>query len=387
MRTRPGIIAAAVAICAAAAAHAELAFDPGSIKGVEQSFYVRTATSPDQSVMAWISAAPFTGGQVYTASSTDGATWSQPVQVTGGYPDWVLADGGAGEFTLVRLSDGSYCLAWSADTGWRANLGGAHGSGDSGLTYVAKSPDIWLSRSQDGRAWSAPEPVALAPTPDRDPGIIEMANGRIGVIWVSERDGNQDLSVTFRTAAGKWEKATQITTEPGRDNQYELAHIGPKYVPDSRGRLTLAWVSDRSGSPQVWTAISQDGRKWSQLRQVTGLEQQAAAGAAGGSQAPQGDIAFLTIEEVQAAAETAPAGGETPSGYNLYWSVGSFGTAGEAAAAGASSETGAANATASSSEQPGNAAAPSPGGAEQRWVSHSADFINWSAPEPAPPGK
>jgi len=386
MRIRPGIIAAAVAIFAIGAAHAELIFDPGSIKGVEQSFYVRTATSPDQSVMAWLSATPFSAGQVFAAYSTGGATWSQPVQVSGGYPDWVVADGGAGEFTLVRLSDGSYCLAWSADTGWRATLGGAHGGADSGLTYVAKSPDVWLSRSQDGRTWSPPEPVALAPTPDHDPGIIEMADGRIGVIWVSERDGNQDLSVTFRTAAGKWEKATQITAEPGRDNQYELAHVGPKYVPDSRGRLTLAWVSDRSGSPQVWTAVSQDGRRWSELRQVTGLQQQATGESAGASQAAPSDIAFLTIEEVQASPESAPAGSETPSSYNLYWSMGSFGTEGEAAAR-ASSETGAPNATASSSEQSDSAAAPSPGGVEQRWVSHSTDFVTWSAPELAPAGK
>jgi len=381
MRIRPGIIAAAVAIFAIAAAHAELIFDPGSIKGVEQSFYVRTATSPAQSVMAWLSATPFSAGQVFAAYSTDGATWSQPVQVSGGYPDWVVADGGAGEFTLVRLSDGSYCLAWSADTGWRATLGGAHGGADSGLTYVAKSPDVWLSRSQDGRTWNAPEPVALAPTPDHDPGIIEMADGRIGVIWVSERDGNQDLSVTYRTAAGKLEKATQITTEPGRDSQYELCHIGPKYVPDSRGRLTLAWVSDRSGSPQVWTAISQDGRRWSQLRQVTGLQRQGTGESAGASQAAPSDIAFLTIEEVQASPENAPAGGETASGYNLYWSVG------EALPVVASSETAPANATASSAAPSDQTATPSVAVAEQRWVAHSADFITWSAPELAPAGK
>jgi hypothetical protein len=349
MRVRLGMVAAA-ALIMASAAHADLVFDPGSIKGVERFSYVRAVTSPHQSVMAWLSASPFTGGQIFAAYSTDGDTWSQPVQVSGGYPDWVLTDGGAGEFTLVRLANGSYCFAWSADTGWRATLGGAHGSADSGLTYVAKSPDIWLSGSQDGRTWSAPEPIALAPTPDHDPGIIEMADRRVGVIWVSERDGNQDLCVTFVDAAGTWEKATQITTEPGRDSRYELVHVGPKYVPDSHGRLTLAWVSERTGSPEVWTAISQDGRHWSQLKQVSGLGQQATGESAPASRSAQGDKAFLTIEEVQTAPENAPAGGETGSGYDLYWSV--LGTEGE-----------------------------------QRWVSHSADFVTWGEPELAPAGK
>ncbi|UCH34664.1 MAG: exo-alpha-sialidase [Armatimonadota bacterium] len=275
------------------AANAEVVLDPGAVTGVERFTHVRAVVADDQSVMAWLSAEPLQGGQVFAAGSTDEGAWSEPVQVSGGYPDWVASDGGAGEFSLVRASNGAYWLVWSADTGWRAQVGGAHGNSDSELTYAITSPDIWVSQSPDGRAWSIPEPVAIAPTPDRNPGIIEMPDGRVGVIWISARDGNADLSLAFADDAGTWGEAVQITTDPARDSQYELVHVGPKFVIDTRGRLTLAWVSELSGQPQVYSAVSADGRTWSRPVRVSG---------------GPGDKGFLTIEE---------AGG----GYNLYWST------------------------------------------------------------------
>jgi len=325
-------VVAAVAL-AVGAAQAEPVLDPGALRGVGQFHRVRMVVSPDAAVMAWLSAAPFLQGQVFVATSTDDGGWSSPVQVSGSYPDWVLFDGGAGEFALARASNGTYWLAWSADTGRRVTITGGPGA-DTDLSYVVHSPDLWVAASADGRTWSAPQPVALAPTPDHDPGIIEMPDGRIGIIWVSGRDGNEDLSLSFQGNVGEWDEAVQITSGPARDSQYELAHVGPKYVPDSRGRLTLAWVSDRSREPQVWTAVSADGRNWSQPVQVS----RSAA-----------DKGFLTIEDLTVN-PPAPGPNEPHPGYNLYWSL----PAGEN---------------------------------EQRWVSHSPDFVAWSEPELAPPGK
>jgi len=335
MLTRATVTLAVVVALAVGMAYADLALDPGSINGVTQFGYVRSATTPDQSLMAWLSAEPFKGGQVVVARSADKQSWAEPVQVSGAYPDWVLGDGGAGEFSLVRASKGAYWLAWSAATQWRAQLGGAHGSADARLAYVAQGPDIWVATSTDGQTWSPLQPVALAPTPDHDPGIIEMPDGRVGVIWVSYRDGNADLSLAFAGSDGTWDQAIQITSDPARDDQYELVHVGSRYTADSHGRLTLAWVSDRSGAPQVWTAVSADGRSWSKPIHVSSTS---------------GDKGFLTIEESPVPSRSATEPEQTTPGYSLYWTV----------------------ITADG---------------EQRWVSRSPDFAAWSAPELAPVGK
>jgi hypothetical protein len=335
MTARTALIAAAVAAVVAAVAHAELVFDPNAAKGASPVTSVRAVSSSDAAVMAWVSGEPFKGAQVFAARSAGDQTWGNPAQVSGAYPDWVLADGGAGEFSLVRAASGAYLLAWSAATQWRAQVGAAHGSADSGLAYLAQGPDIWVAASSDGRTWGAPQAVALAPTPDRSPGIIEMPDGRVGVIWVSYRDGNTDLSLAFAGPDGNWGQAIQITSDPARDDQYELVHVGPKYTTDSRGRLTLAWVSDRSGAPEAWTAVSADGRTWSHLVQVSSTP---------------GDKGFLTIEEAPIALESPTGTGQAEPGYNLYWS--------EVTSEG-----------------------------EQRWVSQSRDFVTWSTPKLAPVGK
>lgn len=317
------------ALAMAAIATGQLALDPGSIAGVERYTYVRMALSPDVVVMAWLSAPPFENGQIFASYSVEGTKWSQPVQVSGGYPDWVFA-GGAGELALARASNGTYWLAWSAGTAWLAAVTPARGSADSGQSYLARGSTVWLASSPDGRAWSKPQPVALAPAFNRAPSIIEMPDGRVGVIWVSDRHDRPALWLTFMGGDGTWSPPTEIgfvrsiesTPLPSNSYQYDLAHSGPLFVPDSKGRLILAWVRDEDGGPQVWTALSADGRDWSPPVRV--------------SSGP-GDKGLLTIEE-------------TDGAYDLYWTA-------------------------------------AQGQNEQRWVSHSPDFVAWSEPEPAPLGK
>jgi hypothetical protein len=329
-------VVAAIAL-AVGAAQADPVFDPGALGGVDQFHHVRAVVSPDAAIMAWLSAPAFQKGQIFVATATDDGGWSSPVQVSGSYPEWVLSDGGADEFALARAFDGTYRLAWSALTGWRAAVTAGHGSADAGLDYVLSSPDIWVAASSDGRTWSAPQPVALAPTSDRAPGIIDMPGGDTGIIWVSDRDGRPALSLAFAAPGQPWSEAVSVAPGIAGGNQYDLAHVGSLFVPDRRGRLSLAWVSDATlrsgeapalrstsdgGEPEVWTAFSADGRAWSPAVKV--------------SSGP-GDKGFVTIEE---AAE----------GYNLYWSV-------------------------------------QAGQDEQRWVSHSTDFATWSEPQLAPVGK
>ncbi|HUT74268.1 MAG TPA: hypothetical protein VM221_05450 [Armatimonadota bacterium] len=279
-----------VVALAAAAAHAELLLDPASIPGVGAFQQVRAVVAADAAVMAWRSGAPSDVGQILAAYSTDGEHWGSPVQVSGAYPEWVVSDDGASEFTLARASSGTYWLAWSATTGWLAEVSPGRGSADAGLSYVARSPDIWISMSEDGRAWSPPGAVALAPTPDRAPGIIEMLDGRMGVIWVSEREGGRALSLTLAVPE---HQTVQASPGISGDLQYDLLHAGPLFVADRRGRLTLAWVSDRDGEPQVWAAWSADGQRWSQSVRVS---------------SQPGAKGFVTVEEVA-------------GGYDLYWSA------------------------------------------------------------------
>ena len=285
-------VVAAVAL-AVGAAQAEPVFDPGALRGVGQFHHVRMVVSPDAAVMAWLSAAPSAEGQIMASYSTDGQQWGAPVRVSGPYPDWAVSDRGVSEFALARASNGAYWLAWSAVTGGRATVPAGRGNADAGLGYVLSSADIWVSTSGDGRTWSAPQPLALAPAADRAPGIIEMPDGRVGIIWVSDREGKPALSLTFAGAGRQWSPAVRITPGVSDHYQYDLAHVGPLFVPDRRGRLTLAWVSDDSGEPEVWTAFSADGRAWSAAVKV-------------GSGA--GDKGFVTIEQAA-------------DGYDLYWSV------------------------------------------------------------------
>ena len=102
--------------------------------------------------------------------------WALPSQLTADSPLAVspdLADDSGP--CLLRLSDGEMVVFWSSERSGNA--------------------DIWYAESADeGANWSDPVRLTVAPTADLHPAAAELGDGRLMVVWSSEKGSNSDLA-------------------------------------------------------------------------------------------------------------------------------------------------------------------------------------------------
>lgn len=96
------------------------------------------------------------------------------------------------------------------------------------------------------------------PAIDRDPTVVQAADGTMVVIWSSDRTGNYDLWSKSSADGGRsWSTETQLTSDAGRDD-------APCAIRTNEGKLLLIWSSNRSGQWAFWFKTSADaGRTWS----------------------------------------------------------------------------------------------------------------------------
>ena len=109
------------------------------------------------------------------------------------------------------------------------------------------------------------DPVLLStgsPTKDEDPSVLRARDGTLHVAWFSDRGGNPDIYIT-RTSNGRdWAAPTRVTTDPGGD-------FNPSLIQDEQGVFHLAWFRWTAlFRGHIWYNTSADGVSWDPRNEV-----------------------------------------------------------------------------------------------------------------------
>jgi hypothetical protein len=181
-----------------------------------------------------------TGGKTpdiwYVQSADGGKTWSKPVDVSS-------SPGTSMDPAIDVGKDGSVVAVWTDTSGSEA------------------SPDIYFSRSTDGKTWSKPQNLSNSPGVSSEPDVDIGSDGAIHVIYLDTSAGsNADVWATSSSDDGKtWSKPQNISDTPGKSMTPSIG-VGPDKS------ANVVWIDTSSGeaSPDVYFTRSTDGGKtWS----------------------------------------------------------------------------------------------------------------------------
>jgi len=125
--------------------------------------------------------------------------------------------------------------------------------------------DIWYKTSPDGGyTWSSAYQITTDPYSDSQPAITRTNDGKVWVVWESNRSGNLDIWYKTSPDGGyTWSIASQITTDPDSDSH-------PAITRTDDGKVWVTWESNRSGNYDIWCkTIPDGGTTWSSASQIT----------------------------------------------------------------------------------------------------------------------
>jgi len=140
---------------------------------------------------------------------------------------------------------------------------------DDGKIWVVWVSDRWgfgndelyyKTSSDYGLSWSSDSRLTNAAGYDQGPFVMQASNGTIWVIWASTRTGNYELF--YKTFNGSsWSYDVQLTVESHQD-------MRPSAMQSSDGRIWVVWHSDRTGNSELFYK-TYDGSAWSPETQLT----------------------------------------------------------------------------------------------------------------------
>lgn len=146
--------------------------------------------------------------------------------------------------SLLELSNGTYLLAWDS-------LGSWDGTVNSEIVYSASN--------DRGVSWSEIKRLTSNSADDQDPDLVETADGRIWIFWVSKRTGDFEIFYKVISQVGQTQD-TPLTSDIAADHS-------PVAVETTPGRLVLVWVSQRNGNSDLF--YRSNTGSWSQELQLT----------------------------------------------------------------------------------------------------------------------
>ncbi|MEE9150969.1 MAG: Ig-like domain-containing protein [Thermoplasmata archaeon] len=228
---------------------------------------------------------------IWVKNSTDGVTWSTPIQVTTNesYDGW-------GSF--IQDSGGTYWMAWFSDRSGTVQIWMSNSSDginwdepyqvvslmdenvypsliqDSGGTYwlawMNFDWDTWdiylyVSSSSDGLTWTAPTRVTSATSDEWEPSLIQDDTGIYRLVWDTYSAGSWEIWGSYSNDGVNWNTPIQITSNGG-DNWY------PSLIQNASGGFDIAFSSYKTGDWEIWRISSEDGLNWGHEDQVTNLE-------------------------------------------------------------------------------------------------------------------
>jgi len=119
-------------------------------------------------------------------------------------------------------------------------------------------------RTYNGSAWSNETQLTTHPNTDGLPSIIQTKDATIWVVWTSNRNGNYDIFYkTSSNNGASWSSETQLTTDTNDDKD-------PTILQAADGKLWVVWQTHRTGNDDLFYKTSSDnGASWSSENQLT----------------------------------------------------------------------------------------------------------------------
>jgi len=180
--------------------------------------------------------------------------------------------------TTIRIG---YAVTWSTDTRLTTDLSNdwdpaitQTSDGKIWVTWYSErtgNEDIFYKISSDnGVSWSSDIQLTFDPSLDMHPSILQTKDGKIWVVWDSNRTGDYELYYkTSINNGASWSEDTRLTTDSSRDSF-------PSIMQTSDGNVWVFWTSGRTPTPiptdktyqpgqaDIYYKVSSDGgQTWS----------------------------------------------------------------------------------------------------------------------------
>jgi len=165
-----------------------------------------------------------------------------------------------------------YAYEWSPDMGltWNENIDGnpSIAQASDGKIWV-----VWNSyRTGNGEIfykvydsskvhpWSSEKNLTANPNADKTPSIMQAKDGKIWVVWSTNRDGN--YKIYYKTSSDNgatWSLDQNLTAiQNPKDDEH------PSIMQTANGTIWLAWSANRTGNYEIYYKTSHDnGATWS----------------------------------------------------------------------------------------------------------------------------
>ena len=129
-------------------------------------------------------------------------------------------------------------------------------SSSSNSSPTQSDYNIYCKVSHDyGASWSSEIQLTYNSSSDASPSMIQASNGTIWLVWSSGRTGNPDIFFKTSSDGGaSWFNATQLTNSSNRDRS-------PSITQAEDGRIWVVWSSDRLGDNDIFFNIY-NGSHW-----------------------------------------------------------------------------------------------------------------------------
>jgi len=173
----------------------------------------------------------------YKTSNDNGTSWSRDVKLTADTRHDLAPD-------VMQASNGTIWVVWSSER-----------DGNS---------EIYYKTSNNGITWSNDTRLTISSSVDARPAITQTMDGRIWVVWNSNRDGN--LEIYYRTYSSSWSLDTRLTTTAS-----EIDDTSPTILQTSNQTIWLFWKSEGLTQPPyiLYKQSFDNGANWSSNIQLT----------------------------------------------------------------------------------------------------------------------
>jgi hypothetical protein len=112
-------------------------------------------------------------------------------------------------------------------------------------------------------SWSDPMPLITNPNRDISASLMQTNDGTIWLFWSSNRTGNFELFCKNSSNNGwSWSNATQLTEDSGHD-------FAPSTIQTANGTIWVVWQSNRYNGYDLLYKTSNDGWSWSNATRLT----------------------------------------------------------------------------------------------------------------------
>lgn len=163
-------------------------------------------------------------------------------------------------------------LTWNDRNDWMPSIAQAS---NGKIWVVWHSPrtgnnDIFYKvyDSSQVHPWSSDQSLTTDPNADIEPSIMRAKDGKLWVVWATNRNGNYDIFYKTSSDNGTtWSSDGNLVANPNVD-------MYPSLMQTKNGTIWLTWSTNRTGNDDIYYKTSNDnGTSWSSDKQLTTAEE------------------------------------------------------------------------------------------------------------------